>query len=108
MSDYSGERKVRIEDDWFTDNVGETFAVEPLTKGGPISHSKENFRPEGIMINSNSDDSDAVTATVWGYLHNENETDMDDYILALNVVHPLAFKAVRNQGTTARGIKIIG
>ena len=107
MSDYSGERKVNIEDEWFADNTNGVFAVEPLTKGGPISHSKENFRPEGIMINENVNDSSAVTATVWGYLHNENETDMDEYVLALNVVHPLAFKAVRSSGTTGRGIKLI-
>lgn len=106
MSNYPGENHVKITDKWFDDNPNSRFDIESTVRGRPVSHGKDNFRPMGILINSNGASAQATTAVVSGYLHNENEKDVDEYVLALNVVHRLAFKAIYEKNTTARGVKI--
>lgn len=112
MDRVSCERHIVIANDWFQENPDGVFYIEPLVQGSCIiSHDKHNFRPLRVSINYHTDDtvqSTATSAKIRGYLHGENEQDLDDYILTVNVVHDLAFKAIYAEGTTARGIKIFG
>jgi len=104
----SGEVHVKITDKWFNDNTGKVFWVESLNRGGNVSHNKANFNPKKILINKHSTNSSANRAVVEGMLHSENDMDWDTYTLDIGIVHDLAFKAIRETNTTARGIKIFG
>ena len=109
MSDatFPAEKHVRIPDRWYNDNPGATFLVEPMGRGRATTSDQRSFLVAGILIGGHESDDDATVATVRGFLHAENETDMDDYELALNVVHPLRFKAI-HADTDGRRIKFLG
>lgn len=108
---YPGERHVRIPDKWFNDNPGGVFIIEPIQRGQGASHDRGNFMSTKILIGAHESDSTKApssnSATVRGYLHGENESDMDDWELEIGVVHDLRFRAI-HADTDGRKIKIIG
>ena len=75
-------------------------------KNGTISHNKQQFKPCGILINSNVD-GQSTTAIVRGWLDGESAVDADNYTFETNVIHEIEFKAIEEEDTTARGIKIL-
>jgi hypothetical protein len=100
--DITAKRSIRIGNDWFEDNIGETFYIGPLPKSGAISHNKGTFVPQRILLNGA-----ANYEQVEGILWDENETDFQVYTLEVGRVHPLAFRAIRESKTTAREISIL-
>lgn len=101
----------RIDDAWLEANSGDKNAVfECYNRDVPQEYNARLRvqRPRGIMIKRNSTDDTLNYATVRGYLWGENSKDADDYDLVLDSPYPLAFKRVYAQGTTARGVKILG
>ena len=105
------ETHCRVDDKWLADNSGDKNAVyECYNRDTPQQFRAEGRvqRPRGIMVQSNASDDSLTYATVRGFLWGENTKDTDDYDLALDSPYPLAFKRIYAQGTTARGIKILG
>ncbi|MCP4651150.1 MAG: hypothetical protein GY853_13875 [PVC group bacterium] len=100
----SARRSVRITDDWMGANKTGTFNVAPLPKGGRVSHNKENFIPQFVLISRATGGGNY--AEIDGVLFGENETDYRVYRLAVGVIHEIGFRAIRIQNTSGREITI--
>jgi len=105
-AEFPGEVHLKIDDAWLngystTDQYVDCRDLDS-TSGG------RRMRPRAIQIGFNSSDATATTATVCGVLWGENHAQADTYILALGVVHPIAFKFIYARDTNARRIKILG
>jgi hypothetical protein len=114
---FPAQKHVRIPNAWFNDNPDGSYIIETSQLGDDTpTHGKGQFQTQGILVGGQDSDDDATVATVCGWLHDENEEDVDDYELALNIVHPLRFKVIvssftRNNNTVqtdGRRIKIFG
>jgi hypothetical protein len=106
----AGEHK-RIDDAWITENAHNTNVwTDCRSKDSHYlndANAERTMIPRGVMITRNADNT-STTATIRCMLWGEQVTDVDEYTLALNIVHPLAVRHLYASGTTGRGIKIFG
>ena len=72
------------------------------------SNPRDRFLPTGILLHWNPEDANGVTASIRGTLWGDENGTENTFILATNVVHPLRFRRIYAQGTTAGGIIIVG
>ena len=101
---FPAEQSIEIPDDWHTTHKSGIFWIVNPDRGRDIkSHSKENFRPRGIFIDSNADGT-STTAVIRGMLWGEN--DWKTRTLACNVEHPRAYRAIDMSKSNGRGIEI--
>lgn len=108
---YPAEGHLRISNEWLNDNATDKNAViycQWRDGKNPKHDSTANGRtgmPRGVMIQGNST-ADGNAAFVRGYLIDETPSDTDDHYLNAGMMHPLRFKRIYAQGTTARGVRI--
>jgi len=108
---YPGENHARVPNEWITKNQGDQNAQFFTEYKDGVDHRRDGTAQivnmaRGIMIRGTAT-TDGDSAVVRGYLWGEVHQDADDYYLTAGAVHPLRFKRIYANGTTARGIKII-
>lgn len=110
----SGIIHKRISNAWLDANGNDKNAVtdceQALEDGAVVderSYTDVKMMPMGVTF-SQDKDGGTTSAQIRGILMDENSSQADDYILAVNVIHPISFKRIYAQGTTARHIKILG
>ena len=85
--------------------LASTFKICPLTKGGAISHNKEQFIPQKVMFNTPVGQTNY--GVINGILYLDQTNEFKEYNLLAGTVHKLAFKAIKESGTTAVDITVI-
>jgi predicted aminopeptidase len=108
----SASRHYALTDKWLDDNSGteskyydildtkEGSNAEVATADVVRAQQKADFYATGIIVQT--------AGFVQGFLMEETTNDVDTYYLAAGVVHPLRFRRIYANGTTARGVKWIG
>lgn len=103
---FPADDRIEIPDSFFS-GTDDAFVIRPEV-GQAASHTKHNFRPRGIIFDSNSDDPDDNYATVRGILYGQSDQTPSTRTMARGIVHPRAYRVIYRTGTTARGIEIEG
>lgn len=83
------------------------FNIKDNSNTERADHEKGQARPRGVLIKFDTAEQTATHSTIYGWLWDENVTDLDEYRLACGVVHPLAFAAIDMSNTKAVGIKVL-
>lgn len=109
-ANYPAQGHMRIDDSWIVANASDNNACIncQYPDGDPDYVSTSTGRagqPRGIIFRG--DGTDGNSAVIRGFLWDENAAQTDDYYLTSGSVHPLRFKRIYAQGTTARGIKVL-
>lgn len=104
---FPADDRIEIPTSFFS-GTDDRFVICPEV-GQSASHTKHNFRPRGIIFDSNGDDkADDNYATVRGILFGQSDQTPSTRTMARGIVHPRAYKVIFREGTTARGIEIEG
>jgi hypothetical protein len=114
QANYPAEAHLRIDDKFLNDNISTVDAqINTIYLDGDPDHpdaypnaTGRAGQPRGIMIKGTAAGA-GNAGVVRGYLWNETPAQADDYYLSAGIIHPLRFKRIYAQGTTARGIKVL-
>ena len=75
-----------------------------------VLKTDQAFRPLGVHVNSSSDQAQETAgyAMISGYLYGENESFRHTWRVPIGIPVGLEFKRIYSNGTTARGISLLG
>ena len=105
------EAHLAISNQWLIDNASDKNAVmycEYRDGLDPDHYSTASGKagiPRGVAFRGTAA-SDGAAAIIRGYLWDENSAQADDHYLIAGQIHPMRFKRIYAQGTTARHIKV--
>ncbi len=99
MTNYMSH--VKVDDDLF--GITEYIDIEEQRQAGAARYA---FEPLAVVFNINNDDNTADYAVIRGSLRGRSA--VDDWTLRIGEIHELRFNRIYDEGTNARGIKILG
>lgn len=111
MQAGQARKKVVITNTWLNSGYAGTHRTHMDVMDRAQNGNVNCFESMGILIGSHKDDTSttkATSATVEGWLWDENETQVDTHVLPVGVLLPIAFRAIRPRNTTGRDIRIYG